>query len=50
MRTYKYLKIERQIELDFYKFIEVSKKPREKKRAMAILLVNIQIMMNLFRN
>ncbi|MEA1983143.1 MAG: helix-turn-helix domain-containing protein [Campylobacterota bacterium] len=40
MRTNKYLKIEIQTELDLYKFIEVSNKPREKKRAIAILMSN----------
>jgi len=40
MSTYKYLKIEKQTESDLYKFIEVSSKPREKKRAMAILMSN----------
>jgi len=40
MRTNKYLKIDAQSELSLYKFIETSNKPREKKRAMAILMSN----------
>jgi transposase len=38
MRTNKYLKIDIQSESELYKFIEISNKPREKKRAMAILM------------
>ena len=34
----KYLKIDTQTETSLYRFIESSKKPREKKRAMAILM------------
>ncbi|MBC8236784.1 MAG: helix-turn-helix domain-containing protein [Helicobacteraceae bacterium] len=40
MRTNKYLKIDIQSELELYKFIEISNKPREKRRAMAILMSN----------
>lgn len=40
MRTNKYLKIDTQSELSLYKFIEISNKPREKKRAMAVLMSN----------
>ena len=38
MGTYKHLQIDTQQELDLYKFIENSSKPRERKRAMAILM------------
>jgi len=38
MRTHKYLQIGMQQELDLYQFIENSSKPRERKRAMAILM------------
>lgn len=37
MRT-KYLKLDTQMESDLYKFIEISNKPREKRRALAILM------------
>lgn len=38
MRTNKYLKIDTQTESELYRFIEVSNKSREKRRAMAILM------------
>jgi len=40
MRTNKYLKIDTKTESDLYQFIEISNKPREKKRALAILMSN----------
>ena len=38
MRTNKYIKIDAELELSLYKFIENSSKPQERKRAMAILM------------
>ena len=38
MRTNKYIKIDAELELSLYKFIEISNKPTERKRAMAILM------------
>jgi len=38
MRTNKYIKIDAELELSLYKFIETSSKPQERKRAMAILM------------
>jgi transposase len=40
MRTNKYLKIDMQSESDLYKFIESSSKPRESRRALAVLMSN----------
>jgi len=40
MRTKKYLKIDKQKELELYNFIEISNKPRAKKRALAIIMSN----------
>jgi len=40
MRTKKYLKIDKETELDLYNFIERSNKPRVKKRALAIVMSN----------
>ena len=40
MRTKKYLKIDKETELKLYNFIELSNKPREKKRALAIVMSN----------
>jgi transposase len=40
MSATKYLNIDEQLELSLYKFIENSNKPREKKRAIAILMSN----------
>jgi transposase len=40
MRTKKYLKIDKQKELELYNFIEMSNKPRAKKRALAIIMSN----------
>lgn len=38
MRTNKYIKIDAELELSLYKFIENSSKPTERKRAIAILM------------
>jgi hypothetical protein len=38
MKTNKYIKIDTELELSLYKFIENSSKPTERKRAMAILM------------
>jgi transposase len=38
MRTNKYLKLEIDTQTELYKFIESSNKPRDKRRAMAILM------------
>jgi len=40
MRTKKYLKIDENTELELYNFIEISKQPRAKRRALAILMSN----------
>jgi len=40
MRTKKYLKIDENVESELYNFIEISKQPRAKKRALAILMSN----------
>ena len=40
MGTKKYLKIDKQKELELYNFIEISNKPRAKKRALAIVMSN----------
>ena len=40
MRTKKYLKIDKQTELELYNFIEISNKPRAKKRVLAIIMSN----------
>ena len=40
MRTKKYLKIDKKTELELYNFIEISNKPRVKKRVLAILMSN----------
>lgn len=38
MRTHKYLKIETKKQKELYRFIEESNKPREKRRALAIVM------------
>ncbi len=40
MRTKKYLKIDKETELELYSFIENSNQPRAKRRALAILMSN----------
>ena len=40
MRTKKYLKIDKETELELYNFIEISNKPRAKKRVLAIVMSN----------
>ena len=40
MRTKKYLKIDKETELELYSFIENSNQPRAKRRTLAILMSN----------
>jgi len=40
MRTKKYLKLDENAESELYNFIEISKEPRAKRRALAILMSN----------